>query len=461
MLAVAADEMVQRIPVPPHGPSAGHRRPGTIATSRRAVLARTGALAAWVLPAALVGCARPPVREPERAVEIIFTFWGNPQLVATFQQDIADFAREALHITVKPEHIPDAEYYTKLEAMLAGSAVPDLSMMGYPQMPGFAARGALRGLDSELKAAGNVEDLYPSVREALKYKGVYYGLPRDVTTFALYYNQELFDQAGLSYPDERWSWTSFLEAARRLTRTAADGTVSTYGFHHRPLYDQTMIWVWQNLGDFLNRDYTECLLDRPEATEALQFLADLRTVHRVAPVPNDPVLGTEDQGDLFLARRIAMYIYGYSGGIKLRGVPGVRYDVAVLPQGKTRANVIYPILYVIPRDARHPAEAFRFMRFLAGPVAQKNHAVLGTGFPGYKSVAESEVFLKNDIEPKNKKVFLEMLAYARPLDAPPNLADLTRIFLAELAPVWRGERTAKEATAAIKRQADALLQTTR
>jgi multiple sugar transport system substrate-binding protein len=422
---------------------------------------RLSALPAWGLPAVLGSCARlpapAPAREAAQAVDLVFTFWGNPQLIATFEKDIADFAREAPHITVKPVHIPDAEYYTKLEAMLAGGSVPDLAMMGYPQVPGFAAKGALRGLDAEIKTAGNVEDLYPSVREALKYKGVFYGLPRDVTTFALYYNQELFDQAGLPYPDERWTWTAFLEAAKRLTRTEAAGAVSTYGFHHRPLYDQTMIWVWQNGGNFLNPDHTECLLDRPEATEALQFLADLRTVHRVAPVPNDPALGTEDQGELFLARRIAMYIYGYSGGIKLRGVPGLRYDVAVLPQGRVRANVIYPILYVIPREARHPAQAFQFMKFLAGPVAQKNHAILGTGFPGYKSVAESEVFLKNDIEPKSKKVFLDMIAYARPLDTPPNLADLTRVFFAELAPVWRGERTAKEATAAIKPQVDALL----
>ena len=410
------------------------------------------ALSACGGPSAGQGTTAPaPAGQP---VEIEFSFWGDPRLVDTFQKDIADFAKTAPNVQVKTIHMP-ADYYTKLETLIVGGTPPDISMMAYTSVPEFGAKGALRDLDAQIKKSANVDDLYPSVREAMKYKGLYYGLPRDVTTFALFYNQQLFDEAGVKYPDATWTWHTFLDAAKRLTKPGAGPETAVYGFHHRPLYDQTMVWPWQNGGEFLNKAQTACLLDAPAATEALQWLADLRNVHGVAPRPN--ALGTEDQGRLFLDRRIAMYILGYSSGIAFRGVQGLRYDVAVLPQGKTRATVVFPIVYVIPKQAKHPDEAFTFMRFLAGPVAQRNHAALGAGFPGYRSVAESDVFLKNDVEPGSKQVFLDMLAYARPLDAPPTLSKVSGAFLSELAPVWQGQRTAREATAAVKRQVDTIL----
>ena len=197
-------------------------------------------------------------------------------------------------------------------------------------------------------------------------------------------------------------------------------------------------------------------MDQPAATEALQWLADLRNVYNVAPKPNE--LGTEDQGKLFTDRKIAMYVNGYSSGITFASVPGLKFDVAPTPQGKARATVLVPIMYVVPKQAQHPDQAFVLMKFLAGPQAQRNHATLGAGFPGYKSVAESDVFLKNESAGyKNKKVFLDMLAYARPIDSPPALSKVIGVFTTELAPVWEGKRTAKEATAEIKRQVDPLV----
>jgi multiple sugar transport system substrate-binding protein len=422
--------------------------------SRRSILATLGAALGGPALAACGGQVAAPSSQATGPATIEFSFWGDPRLVETFNKDIADFNQDVPNVLVKTIHNP-SDYYTKLETLIVGGTPPDIAMMAATNAPNFTAKGALRNLDAQIKKDGNVDDLYPSVREAMKVKGVLYGLPRDVTTFPLFYNQQLFDEAGVKYPDANWTWTSLLDAARRITKASGDAPV--YGFHHRPLYDQTMPWIWQNGGAFLNRDQTACVIDQAPATEALQWLADLKNVHQAAPRPN--ALGTEDQGRLFLERRIAMYINGYSSGISFRGVQGLRYDVAPLPQGKQRATVVFPIMYTIPKDAKYPDQAFTFMKFLAGPKAQRNHAVLGAGFPGYRSVAESDVFLKNDVEPKSKRVFLDMLAYGRPIDAPEVAGSISAPLLAELAPVWEGTRTAREATAEIKRQVDQILKT--
>jgi multiple sugar transport system substrate-binding protein len=391
---------------------------------------------------------------PAGPVTIEFSFWGDQKLVDTFAKDIADFNKTSPNIQVKTIHMP-TDYYTKLETLIVGGTPPDISMLANSSVPEFAAKGTLSSLDSQIKKNANVDDLYPSVREALKYKGVFYGLPRDVTTFALFYNQQLFDEAGVKYPDASWTWNSLLDAAKRITKAGPGIDNPVYGFHHRPLFDQTQTWIWQNGGDFLNKDGTAALVDQPAATEALQWLADLRTVQRVAPLPN--ALGTEDQGKLFSDRKIAMYINGFSSGITFSSVQGLRFDVAAVPQGKARATVLVPIMYVEPKGTKAPDAAFSFMKFLAGAQGQRNHAALGAGFPGYRSVAESDVFLKNDTGYKSKKVFLDMLAYARPIDSPPALSRMIAVFTEQLAPVWKGERTAKEATAEMKRQIDPLL----
>ena len=385
---------------------------------------------------------------------IEFSFWGDQKLVDAFNKDIADFNKTVPNVQVKTNHMP-TDYYTKLLTLIVGGTPPDISMLANSSVPEFVAQGALRDLDKDIKKGANENDLYPSVRDALKYKGAYYGLPRDVTTFALFYNTQLFDEAGVKYPDATWTWNSLLDASKRLTKAGPGIENPVYGFHHRALYDQTQTWIWQNGGEFISKDGKTALMDQPAATEGLQFAADLRHVQRVAPLPN--ALGTEDQGMLFRDRKIAMYINGYSSGITFNTVPGLKYDVAVTPQGKARATVLVPIMYTEPKETKNPDPAFTFMKFLAGPEGQRNHAALGAGVPGYKSVAESDVFLKSTDGYKSKKVFLDMLAYARPIDAPAQFGKVATVFNEQLGPVWRGERTAKEATLEMKRQIDPLL----
>ena len=421
--------------------------------SRRALLAGGVGLAG----AALAACGASQSGGATQAAApatIEFSFWGDQKLLETFQKDIVDFNKTTPQIKVNTNHMP-TDYYVKLEALIVGGTPPDISAMANSSVPEFAAKGALRDLDAQIKKNGNPDDLYPSVRDALKVKGLFYGLARDVTTFALFYNPELFDQAGVKYPDASWTWSSLVDASKRLTKAGSGPENSVYGFHHRPLYDQTQTWIWQNGGDFINKEGTAAVIDQPAATEGLQFAADLRNVQQVAPKPN--FFGSEDQAKLFSERKIAMYINGYSSGISFSTIPGLKFDVAATPQGKQRATVLVPIMYVMPKQAKFPDQAFTFMKFLAGPQGQRNHAALGAGFPGYKSVAEGDAFLKNDLGYKNKKVFLDMLAYAKPIDSPVQFSKVAGVFNTELTPVWAGTRTAREATAEIKRQVDPLL----
>ena len=55
------------------------------------------------------------------------------------------------------------------------------------------------------------------VVDTTSFEGSVYGFPRDIGLEVLYYNKDHFDAAGLSYPDDSWTWDDLLAAAETLT----------------------------------------------------------------------------------------------------------------------------------------------------------------------------------------------------------------------------------------------------
>lgn len=70
--------------------------------------------------------------------------------------------------------------------------------------------------------------------------GKQYAIPKDIDTIALWYNKTMFDEAGIKYPDASWTWDTFRDAAKKLTK--ADG--SQYGYSLKPLNNQI---GWYNI----------------------------------------------------------------------------------------------------------------------------------------------------------------------------------------------------------------------
>lgn len=98
------------------------------------------------------------------------------------------------------------------------------------------------------------------------YKDEVYGLRITSNNLALFYNKDLFDAAGLDYPDDTWKWDDLRNAAKTLTDTEA----GVYGLD-LPVYDKnggyTWNWLpflWQNGGEFLNEDRTEAVFNSAE-----------------------------------------------------------------------------------------------------------------------------------------------------------------------------------------------------
>jgi multiple sugar transport system substrate-binding protein len=202
-------------------------------------------------------------------------------------------------------------YWDKLQTGLAGGAAPDVFAMDGPLFPDYATRDVLLDLSPYVQQEGydltKLDD--NAVRDFTLADGRQMGLPRDLNVIALFYNKDLFDAAGVAYPDDTWDWAKLVDVGKQLTKdTNGDGKPDQWGLYTETT-DMENAWssfVWQNGGDVIAPDGKSIALDTPQAAGGIQFLQDLIWKDKVVP---DPALFAET-GDAFEQGKAAMEING-------------------------------------------------------------------------------------------------------------------------------------------------------
>jgi multiple sugar transport system substrate-binding protein len=252
------------------------------------------------------------------------------------------------------------------------------------------------------------KDWFPEAFAVGTWAGKQYGIPTDINVSNIYYNQSLFDSAGVKYPTDAWTYSDYLAAAVRLAR--GEGANRVWGtslvevMPHAPA-------VWANGGRLYDESFTRSLLDQPAAIDALQWVADLRWKHAVAPRP-DEMTGTNERG-LWEAGRIAMVFNGthFLGNTRLKEV-GFAWDVALAPKGAVRrSGLVRMAVCAMVADAPHPAAAWLLTKHLSSPAAQRAWATTGSLMPARKSIASSQAFVRRP--PASVEKVVEGANYSR------------------------------------------------
>ncbi len=220
---------------------------------------------------------------------------------AVYQSLINKFM-ESTGANVTFEVTTSDEYGQKLLAYKAADDMPDIYYVGPEAVASNVDDDYLLALDNYVDTSV-VNNLWGSVSDAYRYDGVtagtgegsLYCLPKDFSTFAFAYNKDIFDEAGVPYPDPAnpYTWEEFLEVCGKLTKdTDGDGEVDQWGTANA-LQWALDSFIYTNGGHFLNEDYTEVVIDgQKEFIDAFQYFADLTCKHGVTPsVEQDTALG--------------------------------------------------------------------------------------------------------------------------------------------------------------------------
>jgi multiple sugar transport system substrate-binding protein len=322
---------------------------------------------------------------PEATIE--YSIWGDPTELKNQQAIVDAFHAAEPKITVKVTVSDWDTYWAKLQTGLAGGAAPDVFAMDGPLFPDYAGRDVLLDLTPYIQAEGyDLGQLNAlAVKDFTTADGRQLGLPRDLNVIALFYNKDLFDKAGVPYPDDTWDWAKLVEVGKKLTKdTNGDGKTDQWGLYTETT-DMENYWsslVWQNGGDILAPDGKSIVLDSPQATGGLQFLQDLIWKEKVVP---EPALFAET-GDAFEQGKAAMEING-SWLVATDEAAGLKFGIAPLPKGPAgRATSLNPTGAVVSKASKSPEAAWAFVKYLASPEAQQKIMALKASLPVNTSV---------------------------------------------------------------------------
>ena len=381
------------------------------------------------------------------SVELILFTWTPADEASVNQELLRQFEAENPGIKVRLQNETGSKQaMQKLQTMISAGMPPDVaSLHGAYYMP-FAGKGVLLDLEPLIaKDPGfNLQDFHPQLQELCRYEGKLYSLPRYTSVYILFYNSRLFDEAGVPYPGAQppWDWDAYLQAAKRLTRDRdGDGRTDQWGcvidFWGSRLYP----WLWQNGADLLNADRTRVTLDSPEAIEAVQWVADLRQRHRVAPettsTDHNEALGMFCQGDIGMIMGGPWDIQTVRDAARAQGL---KWAVAALPSRQRQATILGTENYALLQGSKHPAEAWKLFAFLLGAPAQEQMAERLEKMPSRLSVLRGP-YLEAAVD-FDRHVPADALDYAV---RPPNLVEWSEVepvYQEELDRIWIGQKSA-------------------
>jgi len=304
-------------------------------------------------------------------------------------------------IQVQLEPVGSGDYYARILTQIAAGDPPDLLQIGDDAVPMFVDRSAFVALDDFIASENYPLDtsIYlPGVMEPGKWQGVQYLLPKDFSPMAIYYNKKLFDEAGVAYPAEGWTWDDLLATAQALTKTDANDNVVQWGIQlPGPWTTGFEYWVAAAGGSLISEDGTNFVgyMDSPEVQSAVQFYADLYNKHKVAPPPADMNAfgGGNSEFDNGTA---AMRLFGRWPQSGMKANPAIDLGVAPLPAGDQRAGVLFWGGFGISALSDNPEAAWRFLRYYTG--AEGAEVWKDWALPTVKSVAEGSGLSADPIE---------------------------------------------------------------
>ena len=407
----------------------------------------------FALMLALVGCGR---ERPTAPTEITLFTWTRPAELAANQNLCAQFESQHPDLRVEIINEPGDRAMDKLQAMVAAGNPPDvMSIHGAFFIP-LAAKAALLDLDPLIRSDSgfDLDDFYPDLVRLCRYNAKLYSLPRYTSVYVLFYNKDLFDAAGLSYPDEKWTWDDYLAAARKLTIQSPDPERRRFGcvidFWGARIYP----WVWAAGGEILDEDRKRCLLDGPEAKQALQFLVDLR--HKWKVCPPTTMAERRENIAMFTNGQVAMFQTGAWDIQAMQQATTLRWDIAPLPGRKQHATLLGMENYAIAAGTKHPKEAWELFKFLLGPEAQETMARELEKQPSRQSVANGP-YLAEKVG-YNRRAFVEALDYARQAPNIPEWDRVSHFIQDQLDLMWIGKVSVEEGTRRAARQVTEALQ---
>jgi len=394
--------------------------------------------------------AAPAETESTLEGEIHYAYWHDA-MTPYLEECKANFEAANPGVTIVLEPTSWGEYWTKLETAASGGAVADVFHLNGPNINKYAAAGIIIPIDDFVANSDIDLNNYPSaLNELYTVDGQLYGIAMDYDTIGLWYNKELFDAAGIAYPDESWTWEDLTDAAAKLT----NGDV--YGID-ASCYDQAGFYNTVPMcgGYIVNDDKTKSGFSLPETRAGIKCWIDLM---EAGYSPSQANITENPASVQFMSGKIAMIVAGdwYAAQFSADETFKDKCDCTYIPtiNGK-RGSVIHGKANCISASTENPEAAWAWCEYLAGPEANEILGKSGAAIPSHKDY--SALYFEQ-FPQYNMAIFADEaqnMAYAYPSSK--TSAEWGDIIWNELVEVYSLNKPLDEACDSIAEQMDALL----
>lgn len=351
-------------------------------------------------------------------IDLRFGMYASPLWQPTYTARLKAFTT-ATKIPVTAEWAPYAQWTQKLQTEIASGTLPDVTITDWDDIYDRVAGGVQFALDEYIQSDKvALTSFYPAPLDWAKIGGKIYGLPFNAATAVFYYNKDAFDQAKLSYPDEKWTWDDVLNAAQKLTTKDSSGKVTSWGTVSNTALEFSEELIWSaGGGGLVNDAYTKAVVNQPIAIEKLRFLVDLIRKYKVAPSPVE----VQGLGNVFDSGRVAMDPNAPSWDVySHRNIKKFKWDLTfppLDPKTKKRITPLFPNFFAGYSKTKSRDESWKLISWLTAP-DKNNQSIQGELSYGSVNpinwVPDTDYFLKGQpSRPEHWKVFFQNLGYAR------------------------------------------------
>jgi len=295
---------------------------------------------------------------------------------------VNDFNKSQNRIHVDLLSISDVGNKTLLA--VSGGVPPDVAGLWGPNVAQYADDAAIQPLEGYCNEFGvKASDYIPVYWDICNYNGHVYALPSTPASTALYYNRDLFQKAGLDPNKPPETLEELVAMGDRITKRRSDGRLDVAGF--LPAEPGWWNWAWGCVfGGRLWDGKGKITANEPENVLGFQWVQDFAKRYG----PEDVQVFQSGFGNYaspenaFLTSKVAMELHGVYMNYNIKMYrPGLNWAAAPFPYPKSRPDmkgwaIADEDVLVIPRGAKHPKEAFEFIRYVQSQKAMEKLCLL-------------------------------------------------------------------------------------
>lgn len=362
---------------------------------------------------------------------IKFSSWGSQTEIQILKNLLKEYENKNSNIKIEFIHIPQ-NYFQKIQLLFASNLQPDIVFFNNQNIQMY--------INADL-----LEDLTPYINKNLFYQesincfaknNKIYAIPRDISSLVLYYNKDIFKQAGI-IPVKKF------KTLEELKNTAIKLTDKNhYGINFE---EDSIFWNYylaSNGGGILSDDKKELIINEKESIDALKLYSDLINKYNAAPSKSQ--IGSMTTAQMFINGELAMYLSGRWMTPKFRETINFDWDIAEFPASDKNKLYIDASGWAVSKKSKNKQESIKLILFLSSEESLTKLGKTGLIIPANIEASQNIINFDKNKKPQNSYLFLEMLNTTKPTPINENYTIINDILKEKFQSLFNGTKQPEE-----------------